>query len=64
MVKVTAPPVEGAANKAVLELLARELKVPKRAVRIVLGEHAREKVVQVEGLSDAEAKKRLGILPL
>lgn len=59
VVKVTAPPVKGAANKAVLKLLARELKVRKSAVRIVIGEHAREKVVQVEGLSDTEAKERL-----
>ena len=63
MVKVTAPPVEGAANKAVVELLARELGVPRSAVKIVLGERSREKVIEVEGLSDAEGKQRLGILP-
>jgi len=38
--------------------------VPKSAVKVVLGEHAREKVIEVEGLSDAEAKQRLGVLPM
>jgi uncharacterized protein (TIGR00251 family) len=64
IVRVTAPPVEGAANKAVIELLARRLGVPKSAVRIALGERAREKVIEVEGLSDAEAKEMLGAVPL
>ena len=61
VVKVTAPPVKGAANKAVLELLARVLKVRKSALRIVAGEHAREKIIDVEGLSEPEAKKLLGL---
>ena len=64
VVKVTAPPVEGAANRAVVELLARELKVPRSAVSIISGERARQKVIRVEGLSDAEAKQRLGVLPM
>lgn len=64
VVKVSAPPVKGAANKAVLELLARVLKVRKSAIRIVAGEHAREKVIDVEGLGDSEAKKLLGLLDL
>ena len=59
VVKVAAPPVKGAANKAVVKLLARELNVPKSAVQIVAGERARQKVVEVEGISDAEAKERL-----
>lgn len=47
-VQVAAPPVEGAANRAVVELLAQWLGVPRRALRVVRGESGREKVVEVE----------------
>ena len=47
-VRVAAPPVDGAANDALLRLLASELDVPRRAVRLVSGETARHKVVAVD----------------
>jgi hypothetical protein len=50
-VSLTAPPVDGAANKALIALLAKALRVPKRAVEIVRGEGARHKVVRVCGAS-------------
>jgi uncharacterized protein (TIGR00251 family) len=50
-VAVTSPPVEGEANAAVVEVLARALGVPRRAVRIVAGEGSRRKTVQAEGVS-------------
>jgi len=49
-VRVNAPPVDGAANEAVVELLAELLKVPRRAVRVVAGESSRSKVVEVDGV--------------
>jgi uncharacterized protein (TIGR00251 family) len=49
--EVTAPPVEGAANDAVIEFFARGLRLPKSAVRIVTGEHSRRKVVEIAGAS-------------
>ena len=51
---LTAPPVDGAANSALLALLAERLGIPKRAVTLLRGETSREKVVALEGLS-AEA---------
>ena len=48
-VKVTAPPVEGEANEAVIALLARVLEVPKRAVQIIGGASGRRKTVRVIG---------------
>ena len=47
MLRVTAPPVDAAANEAVIELLARELDVPKRSIRIVGGLRNRNKTIEV-----------------
>jgi len=49
-VSLAAPPVEGEANAALCELLAKRLGVPKRAVRIVRGERGKSKTVRVEGV--------------
>lgn len=57
--RVTAPPVDGAANEALVRLLAKRLGVPKRDVRIVSGETSRTKVVAVEGIAEAEVWARL-----
>ena len=50
-VSLAAPPVEGEANTALCELLAKRLGVPKRAVRIVRGERGKSKTVRIEGVS-------------
>jgi uncharacterized protein len=54
-----APPVEGAANAALLALLAERLGLPKRAVALVRGETSREKVLAIEGISAEELSQRL-----
>jgi len=46
-VRVTAPPVEGAANTALIGVLSDTLRIPRREIAIVRGEHGREKVVQI-----------------
>ncbi len=58
-VRVTAPPVDGRANAALVELLAKRLGVPKRDVAIVRGLSSRTKRVAVEGMTVAEAFERL-----
>ena len=60
-VRVSAPPVEGAANEAIVELLARVLALPRRAITLLSGEHGRSKRVRIEGLSAGEVRARLGI---
>lgn len=47
-VRLQAPPVDGAANEALIEFLADELDVPSRLVRIVSGFGSRNKVVEVD----------------
>jgi len=48
--RVAAPPIEGAANQALLRLLATELDVPRRDVRLIAGASGRTKLVAVEGV--------------
>ena len=49
--RVSAPAVEGAANNALVRLLADELGVPRRDIRIVAGATGRRKLVVVDGMS-------------
>ena len=49
VVRVAAPPVDGAANDALIAFLADALHVPRRAVRIVSGERSRQKRVAIAG---------------
>ena len=57
-IRLAAPPVDGAANEALMALLAAELGVPRRSVRIVSGSGSRNKVVEVDGI-DSGAVERL-----
>ena len=60
-VRLAAPPVEGAANQALLKLLARVLGVPLRALELTSGANGRRKEVLVTGLLIEKA--RLALLP-
>ncbi len=57
-VRVAAAPVDGAANEALCRLLARDLGVPRGAVRIAYGAAGRTKVVEVDGVDAAEIGRR------
>lgn len=52
-VRVTAPAVEGAANAAVIELLAATFGVSRRAVTLVAGAASRSKIVEIEGVDES-----------
>jgi len=58
-VRVRARPVEGEANAALLELLAKTLRVPKSAVSLDRGGQSRLKMIVVDGLSPEELRARL-----
>ncbi len=58
-VRVNAPPLEGRANRAVRELLAERLRVPRTSIKIAAGEHAPVKLVEVAGLDAATVLERL-----
>jgi uncharacterized protein len=51
VVRVAAPPVDGAANQALIEFIASKLRVPRHAIRIVNGERGRQKRVAIAGVT-------------
>jgi uncharacterized protein (TIGR00251 family) len=59
-VRLAAPPVEGAANAALVALLADTLDLPKRHVTIATGATGRRKQIRIDGLDRAVVAARLG----
>jgi len=58
-IRLTAPPVEGAANAACLKFLADLLDLPPTKLEILSGEHSRNKVIRITGLTLDEVRARL-----
>ena len=58
-IKLTAPPVEGKANKACVDFLARLLGIRRSALAIASGEKSRKKTVAVDGIGRVELEARL-----
>ena len=62
-VRVTAPPHEGRANQALVEVLSQALDVPRSRIRILRGHGSRDKLLAVEGLSREDVEGRLAGAP-
>ena len=60
-VRLRAPPVEGAANHALLRFLADRLDVSRASLTLVSGRTARTKLIEVRGLSAEDVGRRLGL---
>jgi uncharacterized protein (TIGR00251 family) len=60
-VSLTAPPIDGKANEACTEFLAKLLKVRRSSVTIASGQSSRKKVIRAAGVTAEEVRKRLGI---
>jgi hypothetical protein len=63
-IRVTAPPVDAAANEALIRLLAERLDCARRCVELVRGHKSRHKVVKLHGFKPSEVLERLGFAPL
>ena len=61
LVRLAAPPVDGAANEALLAFLAERLHLPRRNLALVRGAASRDKTIAVEGLTALDVRRRLGI---
>jgi uncharacterized protein len=59
LIRLAAPPVDGAANAALIAFLATALDLPRRNIRIVSGEKSRDKRVAIAGIDDLTARTRL-----
>jgi len=63
-IQIHAPPTDGAANAALIALLAGALAVPRAAIRIAHGVHSRRKLIEVRCSDPAECHRRLeAVLP-
>lgn len=58
--RVSAPPVDGKANKALCRLVAKRAGIAPSRVSVARGEKSRQKLLLVEGIDEAELKERLG----
>jgi uncharacterized protein (TIGR00251 family) len=61
LVRLSAPPVEGAANAALIVFVADRLGVPKRSIQIISGEKSRSKRIAVAGADAEEVRRLLGV---
>jgi uncharacterized protein (TIGR00251 family) len=57
--RLTAPPVDGAANAALIELLSKQLALPRRNIEIVRGATSRQKIIEIVGLTLEEVEQRV-----
>jgi uncharacterized protein (TIGR00251 family) len=61
LIRLAAPPVDGAANTELVAFLADRLDVPQRTIAIVRGATGRDKAVAIDGLTPGEVARRLGL---
>ena len=59
-IKVTAPPVDAAANEALVQLLAQQLDCPRNRVELLRGHTSRHKIIKLHGLTAEDVLKSLG----
>ena len=57
-VKLTSPPVEGKANKELIEVLAKGFRIAKKDVEIISGQSSKNKVVKLYGVSSVDDWKK------
>ena len=58
-VRLTSPPIDGAANEALVALLAEQLALPKRHITIVRGASSRQKTVEITGVTLEDIEQKL-----
>jgi len=56
LIRISAPPVDGKANAALIAFVAKTIGVPKIAITIIRGETSRNKVIRVEGHAPADVR--------
>ncbi|MDD3363847.1 MAG: DUF167 domain-containing protein [Syntrophomonas sp.] len=60
-VKLTAPPVDGEANAALIGFLSGYLKIPRKDINLIKGETSRNKIVEIMGISPEELRSKMNV---
>jgi len=60
-IKLTAPPVDGEANQALIKYLSTWLKIPKKNITLLKGETSRHKLVEIKGIDKNSLLKKAGL---
>lgn len=60
-IKLTAPPVEGEANQALINYLAHLLELPRRNIKLLKGESSRHKLIEISGLNAEALLEKLNL---
>ncbi len=61
-IRLTSPPVEGAANKALIEFMAQYLGLAKSRIQVLKGGHSRQKLLRIEGISVEQFMEKITII--
>ena len=56
-IRLTAPPVDGAANESLVKFLSGIFAVPRRSIKILAGESSRTKIVEIEGVTERDVHR-------
>ncbi len=60
-IKIAAPPVDGAANQALVKFLAKTLNLAQDRISLTAGRTGRRKIVRIDGLNEAQVRAILGL---
>ena len=60
-IKLTSPPVEGAANSLLIKFISKELGIAKSRIKLKSGEKSRQKKIIIEGMSEKEFLEKLEV---
>lgn len=60
-IKLTSPPVDGAANTALVDFLASSLKISRQNINLLKGATSRNKLIEIDGISSTEFLVRLNL---
>jgi uncharacterized protein len=58
-IAIQSPPIEGRANEALIAFLAQTLHLPKSSIHLLSGQSSRSKIIQIKGVTAAEAERLL-----
>jgi hypothetical protein len=61
-IRLTAPPIDNAANEALIRFLSVTLAVSKSRIEIMSGHTSRDKIVRIHGITEADAKRMLNTM--